>query len=307
MDLFRAMTVFAEVARSGSMSAASRKLFITPAMVGQYIAALEDRLGMRLLNRTTRKQKLTDFGLSYLEQCHDILERVAASETQAEGLQHSFGGKLRLTAPISFGTECLIPALQRYRKMAPDVEIDITLTDRVIDLVDEGIDVAFRIGELNDSSMIGRPLMPYRMAVCASPEYLQAYGTPAHPSELSEHQLLSLSASSRSPWKLSRGEEKIEIPVHSKLTINNGQALRVAARSGLGIVMQPEILLSEDMISGRLVRLFQEWHIRERQVWLLYLRDKRMTPKIRAFINFSLEAFSPGNVQADPHNQHLTP
>ncbi|SCC51307.1 transcriptional regulator [Kosakonia oryziphila] len=95
---------------------------------------------------------------------------------------------------------------------------------------------------------------------------------------------------------MSRGEEKIEIPVQSKLTINNGQALRMAARSGLGIVMQPEILLSEDMVSGRLVRLFQDWHIRERQVWLLYFRDKRMTPKIRAFINFSLEKFSPGKV-----------
>ncbi|SMG59506.1 LysR family transcriptional regulator [Cedecea sp. NFIX57] len=296
MDLFRAMTVFAEVAKAGSMSAASRKLHITPAMVGQHIAALEDRLGMRLLNRTTRRQKLTDFGRSYLEQCHDILERVAISETQAEGLQHSFGGKLRLTAAVSFGTECLIPALQRYRKMAPDVEIEITLTDSVIDLVDEGIDIAFRIGELDDSSMIGRPLMPYRMAVCASPNYLNVYGTPEHPSELIGHQLLSLSTSSRSPWKLSRGEEKVEIPVESKLTVNNGQALRMAARSGLGIVMQPEILLSEDIISGRLVRLFQGWHIRERQVWLLYLRNKRMTPKIRAFINFSLEEFSSGNV-----------
>jgi len=296
MDLFRAMTVFAEVARAGSMSAASRKLHITPAMVGQHIAALEDRLGMRLLHRTTRRQKLTDFGSSYLEQCHDILERVAISEAQAEGLQDSFGGKLRLTAAVSFGTECLIPALQRYRKMAPDVEIDITLTDRVIDLVDEGIDIAFRIGELDDSSMIGRPLMPYRMAVCASPDYLNVYGTPEHPSELFDHQLLSLSMSSRSPWKLSRGEEKVEIPVQSKLTVNNGQALRMAARSGLGIVMQPEILLSGDIISGRLVRLFQGWHIRERQVWLLYLRDKRMTPKIRAFINFSLEEFSSGKV-----------
>ncbi|MDF7662946.1 LysR family transcriptional regulator [Erwiniaceae bacterium L1_54_6] len=288
------MTVFAEVARAGSMSAASRKLHITPAMVGQHIAALEDRLGMRLLNWTTRRQKLTDFGSSYLEQCHDILERVAISETQAEGLQHSFGGKLRLTAAVSFGTECLIPALQRYRKMAPDVEIDIILTDRVIDLVDEGIDIAFRIGELDDSSMIGRPLMPYRMAVCASPDYLNVYGTPEHPSELFGHHLLSLSTSSRSPWKLSRCEEKVEIPVQSKLTVNNGQALRMAARSGLGIVMQPEILLSGDIISGRLVRLFQGWHIRERQVWLLYLRDKRMTPKIRAFINFSLEEFSSG-------------
>lgn len=292
MDLFRAMTVFAEVARAGSMSAASRKLHISPAMVGQYIAALEDRLGMRLLNRTTRKQKLTDFGNSYLEQCHDILERVAASEIQAEGLQNSFSGKLRLTAPLTFGTEQLVPALQRYRDIAPDVEIDLILTDRVIDLVDEGIDLAFRIGKLNDSTMIGRPLMPYRMAICASPGYLKKYGTPHHPDELSRHHLISLTVSSRSPWTLSKGHERIEVPLHSKLTINNGQALRMAARAGLGIVMQPEILLSEDIESGKLIRLFQEWHTGERQIWLLYLRDKKMTPKLRAFINVALEAFT---------------
>lgn len=297
MDLFRAMTVFAEVARSGSMSAASRKLHISPAMVGQYIAALEERLGMRLLNRTTRKQKLTDFGNSYLEQCHDILERVAASEIQAEGLQNSFSGKLRLTAPLTFGTEQLVPALQRYRDIAPDVEIDLILTDRVIDLVDEGIDLAFRIGKLNDSTMIGRPLMPYRMAICASPDYLKKYGTPHHPDELSEHHLISLTVSSRSPWTLSKGHERIEVPLHSKLTINNGQALRMAARAGLGIVMQPEILLSEDIESGKLIRLFQEWHTGERQIWLLYLRDKKMTPKLRAFINVALEAFTQDLVQ----------
>ena len=296
MNLFRAMTVFVEVAKAGSMSAASVKLDITPAMVGQYITALEERLGMRLLNRTTRRQKLTDFGCSYLEQCHDILERVAVSETQAEGLQHSFTGKLRITAPVSFGAECLIPALQRYREIAPEVEIDIMLTDRVIDLVDEGVDIAFRIGDPADSSMIGRPLMPYRMAICASPEYLEKYGKPEHPAELFRHQLLSLSTSSRSPWRLSRSEENIEIPVQSKLTINHGQALRIAARSGLGIVMQPEMLLSEDINSGRLVQLFKEWQIRERHIWLLYLRDKRMTPKIRAFINFAVGEFFTGQV-----------
>lgn len=297
MDLYRAMTVFAEVARSGSMSAASRKLDISPAMVGQYIALLEERLGMRLLNRTTRKQRLTEFGGSYLEQCRDILERVAASESRAERLQHTIRGKLRVTAPLSFGSERLIPALARFRTLAPDVEIDVTLTDRVIDLVDEGMDIAFRIGKLTDSSMIGRPLMPYRMIVCASPDYLKTYGTPAHPSELNQHHLVSLTSSSRSLWKLSKGEESIELPVHSKLVINSGQALRMAARSGLGIVMQPEILLSEDLISGKLIHLFQEWHIRERQVWLLYLRDKTMTPKLRAFINFALDEFTHGTCE----------
>ncbi len=292
MDLFKAMTVFVAVAKSGSMSAAADNLHISPAMVGQYVASLEARLGTRLLNRTTRRQKLTDYGASYLEQCKDILERVAVSEAQAEGLQSSIGGKLRITAPVSFGAQRLIPALQHYRGVAPEVSLDIVLTDRNVDLVDDGVDVAFRIGSLDDSSMVARPLQPYRMIVCASPDYLKKQGAPMHPAELASHQLVSLTSASRSPWRLARGEEKVEIEPRNNLTINNGQALRMAARTGLGVIMQPEILLSEDIKSGKLVRLFPDWKIRERPVWLMYLKDKKMTPKMRAFIHFAIEEFS---------------
>ncbi len=159
------MQVFVTTAQRGSMSAAAVKLGMSPAMVGQHVAALEERLGTRLLNRTTRRQSLTDFGASYLEQCRDILDRVAVAERDAEASQTRARGRLRVTAPTTFGAEVLVPALQRYRELAPDVTLDITLTDRNVDLVDEGFDIAFRIGELPDSRLIARRLAPYRMMI----------------------------------------------------------------------------------------------------------------------------------------------
>ncbi|MFW8643670.1 LysR family transcriptional regulator [Rhizobium beringeri] len=162
--------------QEGSMSAASGKLGMSPAMVGQHVAALEERLGTRLLNRTTRRQSLTDFGASYVEQCRDILERVALADQDAEALQAEPRGKLKMTAPTTFGAEVLMPRLQRYRELAPDVTLDITLTDRNVDLVDEGFDIAFRIGDLPDSRLIARRLAPYRMMICAAPNYLARRG-----------------------------------------------------------------------------------------------------------------------------------
>jgi len=211
MGLFRSMQVFVMTAQEGSMSAAAGKLGMSPAMVGQHIAALESRLGTRLLNRTTRRQSLTDFGTSYIEQCRDILDRVAVADRDAEASQTKARGQLRVTAPTTFGAEVLMPALKRYRELAPDVTLDITLTDRTVDLVEEGFDIAFRIGELPDSRLIGRTLAPYRMMICAAPDYLAHHGTPQHPGALSDHQAIGFTPASRSPWRLSKGGEDVEV------------------------------------------------------------------------------------------------
>ncbi len=293
MDLYRAMQAFVTTVQAGSMSAAAASLGQSPAMVGQQIAALEKRLGLRLLNRTTRRQSLTDFGLGYVQQCRDILERVALSEEAAEAQQTRPQGRLRLTAPTTFGTEAMMPALARFRSQAPDVELDITLTDRTVDLVDEGFDVAFRIGSLPDSAMIARPLRPYRMAVCAAPDYLARRGTPTCPEDLEAHEAIAFSATARSPWKFSRdGQERLVCPPHM-ITVNSGQAVRAAARAGLGVIMQPEILVAHDLESGPLVRLLPDWRLGERPMWLLYYRDRRMTPRLRSFITFALDTFGP--------------
>ncbi|MEN3261771.1 LysR family transcriptional regulator [Sodalis endosymbiont of Spalangia cameroni] len=291
MDLFRSMNVFITVVQAGSISAAAMRLGISPAMVGQYIAALEDRSGMRLLNRTTRKQSLTDYGKSYFDQCRDILERVAVADAQAETQQTSLHGKIRVTAPMTFGTERLMPALVDFRRSAPDVMLDIVLTDRTVDLVDEGIDIAFRIGHLPDSNMVARPLSPYRMMICASPDYLSQKGIPGHPSELADHEVVGLTTAARSSWRLIKGENKVVVLPSSKLIVNSGQAVRMAAKAGLGIVMQPEMLLSADVRAGDLIQLFPDWQLRERPMWLLYYKDNKMTPRMRRFITFAVTAF----------------
>jgi DNA-binding transcriptional LysR family regulator len=291
MDLFRSMQAFVATVQSGSMSAAANALGLSSAMVGQHIAALEKRLDTRLLNRTTRSQSLTDFGAGYFEQCRDILERVAATEEDAQALQAKPRGLLRITAPLTFGTELLAPALGIYRQFAPDVTLDIRLTDRNVDLVEEGIDIAFRIGKLADSRVIARPLAPYRMMVCAAPDYLARRGTPRHPSELAAHDAIGFTQT-RGPWKFDRDGEWLEVTPSPVLTINSGQAMRRAACAGLGVIMQPAMMLERDVEAGALVKLFPEWRLPERPMSLLYYRDRQMTPRLRSFIAFATEAFS---------------
>ncbi|HLD68769.1 MAG TPA: LysR family transcriptional regulator [Pseudomonas sp.] len=291
MDLFRSMQVFVATVQAGSMSAAAGGLGLSPAMVGQHIAALEQRTGTRLLNRTTRRQSLTDFGASYVEQCRDILDRVAVADLEAEASQTQARGQLRITAPTAFGAEALVPGLRRYREIAPDVTLDITLTDRNVDLVEEGFDIAFRIGTLPDSRLIARSLAPYRMMIAAAPDYLARQGQPEHPRDLSHHEAIGFTPSARSPWRLSKGDEVLEVEPARSITVNSGQAARMAACAGLGVVMQPAILLAPDVRAGQLVQLFPDWQLRERPMSLIYYRDRRMTPGLRSFIAFAVAQF----------------
>ncbi|MCM2474074.1 LysR family transcriptional regulator [Rhizobium sp. CG5] len=291
MNLFHAMEVFVTTVREGSMSAAAARLGLSPAMVGQHVAALEERLGTRLLNRTTRRQSLTDFGMSYVEQCREILDRVAVADLDAEAAQTKPRGKLRVTAPTTFGAEVLMPAMRRYRALAPEVTLDITLTDRNVDIVEEGFDIAFRIGDLADSRLIARGLAPYRMMICATPDYLAASGTPSHPRDLSGHDAVGFAPAARAPWRLSRQEEVVEVTPKIPITVNTGQAVRTAALAGLGVILQPAILLAADVQAGRLVQLFPDWQLRERPMSLIYHRDRRMTPRLRSIIAFAMAEF----------------
>lgn len=291
MDIVRCMASFVATARAGSMTSAANELGLSPAIVGQHIAALEERLGTRLLNRTTRRQNLTDFGASYLDQCRDILDRIALAEESAQLQQTKITGRLRITAPTTFGAEALLPALGSYRSLAPEVEIDISLSDRNVDLIEEGFDVAFRIGAMEDSGLVAKPLASYRMMVCASPDYLERRGTPSHPADLASHEVIAFTPSARSQWKFIKSDKEILIAPPRTLTVNNGQGVRTAARAGLGIIMQPELLLRDDVKSGRLVRLFPDWRLRERPMWLLYHRDRHITPRLSSFISFAKTAF----------------
>jgi DNA-binding transcriptional LysR family regulator len=295
MDKLRCMEVFVATVDSGSFTAAAEAFNISSVMVGKYIRALEERLGARLLTRTTRRQSLTEIGRQYCEHCRQILADIRAAESGAEAMRATPRGTLKINAPVSFGTQRLAPAIADYLALYPEVSVDLNLNDRVIDLVDEGYDVAIRIGALDDSGLIARPLKPYRMLICASPEYLARAGTPTTPADLAVHQCLDfMHWNKRLRWKLNEADgSETEVPA-SRFRSNNGQALRMAALHGHGIVMQAEILLGEDVASGRLVSLLESYLPAPRAIHLVYARDRQPTPKMTTFIDFVLERFGPG-------------
>jgi DNA-binding transcriptional LysR family regulator len=291
MNLLDSMNVYVLAVEKGSLSAAAAACGISATMAGNHLRTLEKRLGMQLLHRTTRRQHLTDFGQDYYLRCKEILRLVAETDAQAQSLQLAPAGKLRITAPVSFGTEALMPALSEYLGRYPEVSIDVALSDRVVDLVEEGFEAAIRIGELPDSMLIAKPLSPYRLMICASPDYLARRGTPSKPEDLSRHECLSFSPSAVAHWRLRDQEGAYRVPVMGRLQVNHGQALRVAALHGLGIVLQPAILLEADVEAGRLVQLFPSHELPTRPMSVVYLPDRYRSPKLRSFVDFVVQRF----------------
>jgi DNA-binding transcriptional LysR family regulator len=292
MDLLDSMEVYVLAVEKGSLSAAATACGISATMAGNHLRTLEKRLGMQLLNRTTRRQRLTSFGEDYYTRCKEILRLVAETDAQAQNLQLAPAGKLRVTAPVTFGTEALMPALPVYLDRYPEVSVDVTLCDRVVDLVEEGFEAAIRIGQLPDSALIAKSLAPYQLMICASPEYLARKGTPAEPEDLSQHECLSFSPAALTLWRLTDQDGICRVPVSGRLQVNHGQALRVAALHGLGIVLQPAILLEADVRAGRLVQLFPTHELPSRPMSVVYLPDRYRSPKLRSFVDFLVERFS---------------
>ena len=295
MDKLRSMEILVAVVDQGSFTAAAETFRISPVMVGKHIRQLEERLGTRLLARTTRRQSLTEIGRQYVEQCRQILAQIAAAETGAEAMRATPRGKLKITAPVSFGSECIAPLMADYLAAYPDVSLELNLNDRMADLVEEGFDAAIRIGALEDSGMVARPLRPYAMVICASPAYLARHGTPRTPDDLARHECVDFMQWSRHMrWRLSGKAARHDGAAdESRFRSNNGQALRMAALHGFGIVMQAEILLAGDIAAGRLVPLLADYVPAPRLMHLLYPRDRQPTPKLTTFIDFLLERYGP--------------
>lgn len=295
MDRITSMAVFVRVVESGSFAAAADVTDISAAMVGNHIRALEAHLGARLLNRTTRQQSLTEVGRAYYGQCVSILSQMDMAEAEAREMMVVARGVLRVTAPVSFGSHCLAPALSQFLEHAPKVEVELKLSDRLVDLVSEGFDAAVRIGHLPASNLIARQLIPYRMVACAAPTYLARHGTPERPEDLIDHECLSFGFHRRTrEWRFydANGEGRA-IQIGGRLTINHGPALRMAALAGGGILMQPELLVADDLRDGSLVRLFENERMPERPMHLVYQRDTRMPLKVRRFVDFVLETWRP--------------
>ena len=299
MDVLKAMGLFVRIVDTGSLTAAAVECDLSPTMVGNHLQALEDRLGTRLLNRTTRRQSLTEFGKVYYDRCVEILGLVTDAEALALETQTVPKGLLRVTAPVTFGTELLMPALVEYGELFPKVDLHVAISDAVIDLAEEGFEAAIRLGNLPDANLVTRPLAPYQLTICAAPAYLAVRDEPMKPEDLDRHDCLAYSYSPRSEWRSVRAawrmtgsDGEITVPFVTRLQTDSAEGLRRAALAGMGIVMLPDMMVSRDIESGRLVRLLLGYTPPIRPMSLLYLRDRRMSPKLRSFVDFVVDQFS---------------
>jgi len=293
VDRLLSMKIFVLAVDGGSFAAAARARRITAPMVGKHIRSLEQQLGSRLLARTTRRQQLTEIGLRYYERCQRILQDVDAAELEAHAAHDKPHGALRISAPVSFGSARLAPALGEFLERHAEVEIELMLEDGIVDLIGGGYDAAIRVGTLPDSGLIARRLAPYRMAICAAPAYLKRYGTPRTPEDLAQHHCLGFTHwDRRGGWLLGRAPSAENRAAPSRFRSNNGQALRTAALAGMGLVMQPEVLLADDIAARRLVPLLSKFLRPPRPMHLVYVRDRTLTPKMKAFIDFVTRRFS---------------
>lgn len=290
MDLLRSMEAFVLTVKTGSFAASAISLNTSPQMIAKYVVFLEDYLGLKLLNRTTRSQKLTEFGKQYYEKCLFILDEVKSSKTLAQQFIEEPKGRLRISAPVSYGHFNLISVLSRFMRCYPKVNVDLQLSDRYVDLVKDDFDIVFRIGELSNSSYIARKLNCYKLIFAASPTYLAKNGIPATPNDIKKHQCLIYQYVNPTKkdylWPFSVNGKVINIPISGSLKSNDTLALANAAVEGLGITMLPQSMLSELIRQNKLFPVLQDFLPPAREVHLLYKSDKQQLPKLKMFIEF---------------------
>lgn len=294
MDRLAAMAVFVKAVEAGSFSGAGETLGVSPQLVSKHVRQLEQHLGVRLLNRTTRRQSLTDFGQRFYERARIILTEVDIAESMAAETRVVPSGRLRVNAPVTFGTHALAPLLPAYMAACPDVAVELSLTNREVDLVEEGYDVVFRVGELRDSGLIARRLAPYRLVLCAAPSYLEAHPKLLTPADLRDHECLAfLRGALHSEWTFDGPDGRTTVPVSGRMSADHGESLVQAALAGMGILLQPRELVAQALKEGRLVTILEGYQAPARPMHMLYAPDRRVTPKLRSFLTFALDAFHP--------------
>jgi len=295
MGRLAAMQAFVRVAETRSFSEAARRLNLSKSVVSRQISALECDLGVRLFNRTTRALALTEIGSAYYERVSRILADIAETEQSVGHLQAAPRGRLRVNAPMSFGILHLAPALPDFLAAYPEVDVEMAMNDRTIDLLEEGFDLAIRIGRLSDSSLVARRLAPVRIVVCAAPAYLAAHGAPQTPADLKNHDcLLYTNEDSPRDWRFTTPEgAPWAVEVKGRLAANNGDTLRVATLAGQGIARLPSFLVGQDLQAGTLVSLIPDYMQEDLAVHAVYPQARLLSPKVRAFIDFLAARFGP--------------
>ena len=294
LDRIAGMKVFARAAALGSISAAARALGMSQTMATKHIAAIEARLGVKLLHRTTRRLTLTEAGRRYLNSAERIVADFEEAEAVAAAEPIEARGTLRVNVPVSFGTREIAPLLPEFARCYPSVAVELGLNDRIVDLIDEGWDLAVRIGRLADSTMTAKKLAPCRMAVCGAPAYLAERGLPSRVTDLKNHNCLGYTLSRTvGPDRWSFGVDgRVTVPISGNLRANNGDVLVAAAVAGQGLVYQPTFLVSADMRAGRLKSITLDHPLVELHgIYALFPSDRRPPAKVRAFVDFLGQRF----------------
>ncbi len=292
-DALPAMAVFAQVVEDGGFTAAARRLGLAKSSVSKQVAQLEDRLGVRLLERTTRRIRLTEAGARYFESCRRIVAEVAAAEAEIGAAQAAPSGLLRLSAPVSFGVRQLPEPLARFLTACPDVEIALTLNDRQVDLVEEGYDLALRIGALRDSSLVARRLASTSLATAAAPAYFAEHGRPETPGDLAGHACLGYAyMDDGRAWTFMGPAGVIRRRFRPRLLANNGDVLRAAACAGLGVVHMPRFLLDDALETGALETVLDAFQPPDIGLYAVYPAGRPLPAKTRSFIDFMVRWFA---------------
>jgi len=293
MDRLTEMEAFIKVVDAGGFTEAARRLGVSKSAISKHVSALEERLGARLLNRTTRRVSPTEIGLAYYDRAGRVLAEAEEADAMAAAMQGAPRGRLRVSAPLSFGRRHVASAVAEFLKTYPDVSVHLEMDDRYVDLVSEQFDLAIRIGRLADSSLIAKKLGEATMHFVASPDYLAEHGEPATLDDLSTHVLLHYSNMSWGNfWRLTGpGGDERQIRAGGRLTANNGDALNQAAIAGLGIAMQPAFICADSVRDGRLKEIMVNARPDPSGIYAVYPPGQYPAPKVRAFIDFMAKRF----------------
>lgn len=294
MENLADIAVFVKVVERGGFSRAAQDLDLSRSVVSKYVSRLEERLGARLLQRTTRRIALTEAGSALFEQSRLALERLQEAQASASRYQAAPRGRLAVSAPVAFGVLHLGPWLPEFLEAHPGITLDLRLEDRFVNLVAEGFDMAVRVGALGDSSLVARRIAPTRQVLVASPAYVARHGSPAQPGDLAAHNCFVYTyAPSGNVWRFSRGGREVAVAVNGNLRLNNGLLDREAALRGAGIALLPSFYVGADIRAGALVRLLPEWRPPELGVYAVHPHRRHVPPKVRAFVDFLARRVGP--------------
>lgn len=281
------MTIFVTIIEEGSLVAAANKLNLSKQAISRYLNALEERLHVRLLQRTTRTIALTYEGQNFYLQAKNIINSVDEAESFIQSKQANPVGLLRVNVPVSFGVLNLAPLWQKFIDTYPNIELDITLSDRVVDLLDEGFDLAIRIGHLESSSLIARKLTSTRIIAAASPIYLQQYGMPSHPDQLVDHKIILYSHwATEELWQFRQDKTLFAVHLKAKVYCNNGDTCRVMMLNHGGISLQPDFIIGEDLQQGRLVEVLPEYKVQDYNIYAVYPSRTLLPLRTQCLIDF---------------------